>query len=114
MFVFIRYWKPACIAAWLIFITYEGFIGYDYYYSTQPLCPHSDNTDQWYLSTCAGVATGFLLTLLIVCMKIIKIKDDDIEKIPYLVMLNIVLINSIGTFLSIFFNWGGICIDSLG
>ena len=96
-----------------VFVAYEALLGYDYYYNANPLCPYLDYTEQWYLYLCAGVITGFLLTVIIVCMKLMKL-DDDIERLPYLVMLNIVLISSIGVILSVFFNWGGVCIDSLG
>ena len=114
MLALTRYRKPACTIAWSIFIVYECLIGYDHYYSKYPLCPYTHNTDQWSSSVGVSVVTGFLLTLIIVCMKIIKINYDDTERLPYLVMLNIVLISSIGSILSVFFNWGGMCIDSLG
>ncbi len=112
-FIITRYWKPVCSAAWILFIVYEGLIGYDRYYSKYPLCPHSDFTDQWYLHASVSTFIGFVLTLLIVCMRIVKI-DNDIERLPYLVILNIIVISTIGTMLSVFFNWGGMCLDSLG
>ena len=92
---------------------YEALIGYDKYFSESPLCPHSEFFDQWYLYTSMISFTGFVLTLLIVFMRIMNI-DNANEKLPYFVILNIIIISTIGTMLTVFFNWGGMCIDSLG
>ena len=77
------------------------------------LCPHSDYTGSWHLNIRIGVTILMSLPLLILCIKFKNLGDVN-ERVPYLVLLNIIAISNIGTILSVFFNWGGTCIDSLG
>ena len=110
-----RNWKPACAAAWTIFIVYEVAIGYDKFNSVNPLCPHSDwYYPIWYWYICYGVLGAFtIITLLLVITKISHI-DAIEDRVPHLVACNIILISTIATVLTLVLNWGGVCIDVLG
>lgn len=88
-------------------------IGYDKFYSVNPLCHHSDqHYPIWYWYICHGVLGAFTITLLLVITKISQV-DTIEDKVPHLVACNIIMISTIATVLSLV-DWGGVCIDVLG
>lgn len=89
-------------------------MGYDHYSSHQPLCPFSDHDyPTWYWYTSFGVLGAFVIIWLVSLSKISQIHDLE-DKVPHMVAFHIVSMGTLATILSLFFNWGGLCIDILG
>ena len=98
----------------MLFIFYQIVIQYDYTYSKFPLCNLSDaNYPRWYKSMYLIVLGGFMVTWTILFSRIANSKPGY-ECVPFYTAINIVSMGALATILSLFFNWGGICIDVLG
>ena len=111
--VLFRTWKPACAAAWTVFITFQVFIGANRAFSPDPLCPYSaeDYGDTfWYINY--SVFGGFLLILFVLVMKTFQV-GHTAKAVPLYVACNIVTMGSIATFLILILEWGGFCVDVL-
>mmetsp|Transcript_30216 Transcript_30216/g.41566 ORF Transcript_30216/g.41566 Transcript_30216/m.41566 type:complete len:767 (-) Transcript_30216:185-2485(-) len=112
--VLYRWWKEACILAWVVFIFFEIIIEYDHMYSKSPLCNTSDRYyPRWYQSIYLIVLGGFMVTWLILLSRIVNSKPG-FECVPFYTAINIVSMGAVATILAIFFNWGGVCVDVLG
>jgi hypothetical protein len=90
-------------------------IGFDKYFSKQPLCSFDENNyfHAWNSYTCFAVLGGFAVEWTILLTRILdssQLKD----RAPYLIYFNIVTMGTITAFLSFTLNWGGLCIDNLG
>eukprot|EP01041_Mallomonas_annulata_P002749 gene2749-5415_t len=109
-----RWWKPACITAWVFFISYEVSICLDQMLNPYPLCPHSDvDYGYWYWFTNHLVLGGFILTWIMLFTKIVQMKAGPL-RVPYLTAFNIVSMGTLATTMAVVWNWGGVCIDVLG
>jgi len=79
-----------------------------------PLCKYNDyDYPLWYWRTCFGALGGFILTSFILLARIIYSKPG-FECVPFYTAFNIAFMGTIATALSLYFNWGGVCIDVLG
>ena len=110
--VLYKYYRVAYIYSWIIFIVYQIIIGVDYYYNKTPLCHYNDkqyNNDYWY--SYYTILGAFLSTSIFILFKMFFSNYDSHKTIPLIMTANIILISTISTGMSIFFNWGGICID---
>eukprot|EP01041_Mallomonas_annulata_P000687 gene687-1316_t len=109
-----RWWVPACLTAWIIFVVYEIGIGFDQLYSRHPICPYSDREySPLYWLVNYVVLGAFLLTWIMLLMKIFQMKPGP-TRVPLLTAFHIVSIGTIATILALVWNWGGVCIDALG
>ena len=99
--------------AWIVYFCYEiGLIVNGF--SQHPLCPYDPaNYGSFYGFACAVALSGFFFTLIMLVAKVIQTRSEK-ERISNFIAINIVLIGLVSTFLAIFFNVGGICVDSLG
>lgn len=112
--VLYRTWRTACISAWIIHIFLEVGVGLDKLFSTHPFCAKSNsNLGVFYLYSCSIAFGGFLFTWLILLTRILQ-TAPGIDRVPYFVAFNVVSIGLSASFLELFFNWGGVCIDSWG
>eukprot|EP01041_Mallomonas_annulata_P018180 gene18180-36985_t len=95
--IFCRWWKQACALTWIIFALYEVGIGYDYFFSGNPLCPFTDiKYDPWYWHTNFAVLGGFCLIWLMMLLKVTQMKIG-VTRAPHLTAFNIVTIGTIAT-----------------
>ena len=79
-----------------------------------PLCPYSaTSVELWYWYSYGAVLGGFLMVGSNLFVEILQLKIGN-ERIPYFTAFNIVSIGALATALSLFFDWGGICVDALG
>jgi len=79
-----------------------------------PLCTETDyDYPLWYWRICFTVLGGFILTWFSILMRIVYSKPG-FECVPFYTTFNIVSMGTIATVLSLFLNWGGVCIDVLG
>ena len=82
--------------------------------SEKPLCPNSDaDYGFWYWITCFMVLGGFIIKWLTFVAKIAQTEPGN-ERIIYTYGLSILSMSAMTTLLSLFWNWGGVCIDTLG
>jgi signal transduction histidine kinase len=106
-------WHIACTISWVVFVAYQIGIGCDRLYSGESLCPYSEeHFGAWYRETCVSCLCGLLLVWCLLLLKIFQMEPDD-KRIPLWVSFNVTSMASISTFLSVVFNWGGVCVDSL-
>jgi signal transduction histidine kinase/CheY-like chemotaxis protein len=111
-----RWWKYVCSYAWVSFISYETIMGLNYIFSNNPICSgdHIDYSNYYWYSM-FFVLGGFSVVLSNIVIRIINTDAKEIsKKCLFYIALNLILITTIATILSIVFNWGGICIDQLG
>eukprot|EP01035_Chromulina_nebulosa_P038926 gene38926-52572_t len=108
-----RWWKPACILAWVFYIVFQLALGLNYYLSESPLCPYTNifyGKMYWYSTS--FVLGGYFLLWGIVLLKIIYTKPGP-QRVSYFLAFNILSICCITNFI-ICFDWGGFCIDPFG
>jgi len=111
--VLIKTWKIAVGSAWIFFIGFILFIGFDTIYSSNPLCPsygYNFSSIFWHINY--SVLGGFVLILMLIIMKILQFRSNG-SLAPLYVALNIVTMGTIATFLALIPEWGGYCIDVL-
>ena len=95
------------------FFVYEILIEVDHQLSVSPSCPYDHKSyPMWYWHTCYCVCGGFLITALMLALKICFSTGD--QAIPYKATFAIVSMASTATILSLTMNWGGTCIDYFG
>mmetsp|Transcript_9476 Transcript_9476/g.13093 ORF Transcript_9476/g.13093 Transcript_9476/m.13093 type:complete len:755 (+) Transcript_9476:48-2312(+) len=112
--VLCRHWKNACCVSWTSFFCFQIAIGFDRYFSKEPLCSYGNEVfNEWNLLACFAVLGGFAVEWSILLSRILKssyLKD----RAPFMIYFNIVSMGAITSFLSFTLNWGGLCIDNLG
>lgn len=109
-----RWWKPATLLAWIVFIAYEIGIGLDKLYSEHPLCPYSDHDFSFkYWAMCYASLGGFIICDLFLAFKIFQI-EISWQRVPMWLAFHVVTIGITSTVLSVVFGWGGLCIDTIG
>ena len=110
----IRHWKTACFISWVVFFSFQIFIGVDNCFSKKPICSSESNIfSKWNLVACFAVLGGFTIIWSMLLSRILKsscLKDG----VPLMIYFNIVTMATIASFLSFTLNWGGLCIDSFG
>lgn len=105
------YYKRACVYSWIFFLLYEIFIEIDFVYSKNKICNNDYKFDVDYFYSYYVIFGAFLSTCCFVLFKMAFSCYDVHKTIPLIVVSNIILISTISTGLSIFLNWGGLCID---
>ena len=106
---------PVLAQAWIQFIAYEAFLGYDQYFSPQPLCPHTEEDfgrPAWYVAINYCCLGGFVMIWLALAIKI-SVMEASKARSVMIVALNIVSMGTIATVLAVIFEWGGVCVDML-
>jgi len=112
--VLYRWWEKACISSWIIFICFQICIQIDHTYSKHPLCPHTDEIyPKWYWTVCLATMGGFICTWIVLLTRLMN-SPSSFENAPTYTAFNVVSMGTLATVLSVFFNWGGVCIDVLG
>ena len=106
------YCMPVCFIAWVHFIVYQSAIGYNRFYSAEPICPYSDQDfGKLYWYCCFSVLGGFVLIWLVLAFKIYLLPSS--RRTPLILAINVVSMGTVATFLALVFHWGGVCIDVL-
>jgi signal transduction histidine kinase len=110
------WWKSLVAYSWSIFIVYETAIGVNYYRSSLPICPYVDVIDVSYYTTMMYfILGGFFMILASIIIRFITTNENDTNKyFLYWISLHIITISTVSTFITTVYNWGGVCIDSLG
>lgn len=115
--ILFRNWKLACFSSWGIFLLYQILIiTQSYAFPHQPLCNHnimSNGHASFYSFASAAAVGGFFFTSIMIFMKILVARPGK-ERIPRILVLNVVLIGLLSNVLFVVFNWNGVCIDVLG
>jgi signal transduction histidine kinase len=116
LFLLQTWWKHVCAYAWIVFISFEVGIGLDYILSAKPICPYIvDSYDNFYWYNMYFILGGYCIVLAEIILRIINTDSTKTNKLfLFYVSVNIIAITTISTSLTIFLNWGGLCIDNLG
>ena len=110
----LNYWLIG--VAWIFFLAMEAGIGYDRRFSAQPLCPHSERDfgrPEWYVATCFTCLGAFLLMVVNGGIKVLYMAPSK-ARVIHLAALNINAMGLTSAILSVLFEWGGTCVDTLG
>lgn len=95
-------------------MVFEALMGYDKLVNENPLCPYSDKDyGSWYWYTCYCVLGAFFFVWVMLLLKLINCGPSR-ERIPFFTAFHIVSMATVSTFLSLVFEWGGVCIDLFG
>jgi signal transduction histidine kinase/CheY-like chemotaxis protein len=110
------WWKSLVAYSWSIFITYELAIGFNYFEANQPICPYKDViSNSYYINIMYFILGGFFMILASIIVRFLTTNENDSNKyFLYWISLHIITISTISTFITTLYNWGGVCIDSLG
>jgi len=105
--------------AWLFFIVTTAAIGWNRQFSTDPLCPHSDKDfgqgarPEWYVAAC-WLSVGAFLILVVNGWIRVHYMAPCKARVVQTAALNINAMGLTSAVLSVAFEWGGTCVDSLG
>ena len=113
----LRLSTPMVALAWTLWLSYEASIGYNRHYSVAPLCPYSTNDlfgrPAWYMAINYTSVGAMVMICLSVIIKISTMESSKAKAI-LVVTFNMICIGTVTRFLEVFFEWGGVCRDSMG
>jgi len=110
-----RWWKRAVAASWVVCLAFTIAIGCDKFISAVPLCPLNveDLLDRESILTSSAVLGAFVMIDMFALYKIYQLPRGQ-SRVPMWLALHSSLQGTFSTFLTVVFDWGGLCVDTLG
>lgn len=113
-----RNYKSVLLISSLVYIASYAALGYNYYYSSSPLCPVKLQHASWVRDMNLSAAGSLLVTIGLQLNRVFlsTFRDDgDVGTLSsYYASIVVNSISSSAHFGEVLFNWGGTCTDPFG